>query len=265
MARKKKRGGSPAPDAESAPKPPPAVGTSMRELLQGVAIAKPDPRAAKDAKKKPPAPSPVAPARRPAAPSGAPAAAKGGRPSETLRGDDRIAYLDALAGVRPIEGRPAVRIGAVAGPAAPPTPDEKNRDAAARARLASLVAGGVRFDVRREPEWIEGLRRDAKPAVIDALLRATVGAEATLDLHGVRAATAAERVSRHVRAAQRAGLRRVLIVHGKGLHSEHGAGVLADVVVSALTEGGAAPLVVAFVTAPPSQGGAGALLVELVR
>ncbi|MDQ3034536.1 MAG: Smr/MutS family endonuclease, partial [Myxococcota bacterium] len=112
---------------------------------------------------------------------------------------------------------------------------------------------------------IEGLRRDAKPAVLDSLRRATVGADATLDLHSVRAAIAADRVSRYVREAQRGGHRRVLIVHGKGLHSENGQGVLADVVVTALTEGGAAPLVLAFVTAPVALGGAGALLVELVR
>jgi DNA-nicking Smr family endonuclease len=66
-----------------------------------------------------------------------------------------------------------------------------------------------------------------------------------------------------VRKAHRRGLDVLCIVHGKGQHSEGGKGVLRDAVLSALTETGAAPLVLAFVTAPDVLGGSGALLVEL--
>lgn len=268
MAKRKKKHATPAPGEEHAPKPPPPVGTSMRELLARVELARPAPEPAKKSAAQAPTPAPSRPLAPPPAappPAAPPAPADVRRPSETLRGAERIAYLDALAGVRPMRGRKPVRIGAVAGPAAPPTSEERGRDAAARARLAALVAGGVRFDVHREEGWIEGLRRDAKPALLDALRRATVGADATLDLHGARAAAAADRVTRFVRDAQRAGVRRVLLIHGKGLHSDEGGAVLADVVVHALTEGGAAPLVLGFVTAPEPLGGAGALLVELAR
>ncbi|WP_236520280.1 Smr/MutS family protein [Sandaracinus amylolyticus] len=260
MARKKKRVSEFEPEPKASAPPP--VGTSMRDLLKGMEIAKPEAKKKPEPKK----PEPPPPPPRPVAPiATTPARDLEGRPSETLRGDDRIAYLDALAGVRPMSGRGPRRLGAVAAPPGPPKPEERNRDAAARARLASLVAGGVHFDVYREEGWIEGIRRDAKPSLIDALYRATVGSEATLDLHGIRAGIAGDRVTKFVRDAQRAGMRRVLIVHGKGLHSEDGNGVLADVVVGALTEGGAAPLVIAFCTAPQAQGGAGALLVELTK
>ncbi|MBZ0117984.1 MAG: Smr/MutS family protein [Sandaracinaceae bacterium] len=96
-------------------------------------------------------------------------------------------------------------------------------------------------------------------------MRKHASAESSLDLHGLRASEAEAEVARFVRREHRRGVRRVCIVHGKGLHSEGGVGVLADRVVRALTEGLAAPLVVAFATAPADLGGTGALLVELAR
>lgn len=143
-----------------------------------------------------------------------------------------------------------------------PAPEERASDALARARLASVVAAGVQFEIRRDEGWIEGIRRGASPSVLRALQRARIPDSDTLDLHGARASEAAERVARFVRDAHRAGVRRIRIVHGKGLHSE-GGGVLAEVVLRVLTEGAAAARTIAFVTAPPEQGGAGALLVEL--
>jgi DNA-nicking Smr family endonuclease len=245
---------------------PAPIGTSLREVLRDVQVPEPPaparlPAHATAGSARSPAPPPTTQAslERPD-----PSSPAGARPSQALRGEDRIAYLDALAGVRPLRGRAAVRIGAVAHPPAPPADGEREGDAIARARLGALIAGGVRFDVHREEGWIQGLRRDQKPAVLGALRRARIPDADTLDLHGVRAADASERVTRFVREAHRAGVRRVRIVHGKGLHSE-GGGVLADIVVEALTAGATAARTIAFVTAPPEEGGAGALLVELAR
>ncbi len=81
----------------------------------------------------------------------------------------------------------------------------------------------------------------------------------------MRGDEAEREVARFVRAAQRRGVRRVCIVHGKGLHSDGGAGVLRERVLHALTEGGAAPVVMAFATAAHERGGTGALMVALVR
>ena len=56
----------------------------------------------------------------------------------------------------------------------------------------------------------------------------------------------------------------VLVVHGRGTRSAGGVGVLKALVVEALSEGGAAPVVTAFATAPGHLGGEGALLVRLL-
>ena len=180
--------------------------------------------------------------------------------SQTLRGDDRIAWHDAFSGVRPLSGAKDRARGRVA--PTPPAPAPSLGDEEARARLAALVAGGVRFDVVRDGDEGRGPRAGSSEAALRALMRNDARPGATLDLHGMRATEAEREVVRFLRAEQRRGMRRVLIVHGKGLHSDGGA-VLCDVVVRAITEGGAAPVVQAFVTASNALGGSGALLIEL--
>ncbi len=247
--KKNKRG---AHDEEPAAPKPVHVGTSLRGLLRGVEAAPPAPPKKKKS-------APVAVTRSRVAPPAPPPPDE--RPSETLHGHDRTAWLDAFAGVRPLVA-PTRRIGAATKEAAPISAAERDRDAVARRRLGALVAGGVRFDVSRDAEGaVEGVRRGDKRAALDRLYAATP--ERTLDLHGARASDVEARVTRWVREQARAGVRRVRIVHGKGLHSAGGVGVLGDEVVRVLVEGAAAPVTIAFVTAPDAQGGTGALLVEL--
>lgn len=253
MARRKKKRTT---EGEARPAAPAGEArTSLRGLLKDVVLAPPEPEPAakpKEAKRRAPAPPPKSEA---APPSGA-------RPSETLRGEDRIAYYDAYAGVKPLADRPQPANAPKLPPATPPA--RSLGDEEARARLAALVAGGVRFDVERDGDELRAARAGTSPQIVRALLREDARAEASLDLHGLRAEVAEREVVRFVRAEQRAGARRVRIVHGKGLHSPGGAGVLREVVVRALTEGGAAPCVRAFVTASHAAGGSGALLVELM-
>lgn len=253
MARRKKRNDK----AEAPPAAPQGdARTSLRDLLKGVSVEAPTkPSPAPPPKKK--APKAAPPAESAAAP---------GKPSETLRGDDRIAYYNAYSGVKPLGAGEARPRGARRVP--PPVeapPPRSTVDDEARARLAALVAGGVRFDIERDGDEIRGLRVGTSPAVLRALLRLDASPEATLDLHGMRGDEAEVEVARFVREQQRRGARRVCVVHGKGTHSPGKLGVLRDHVVHALVEGGAAPFVQAFATASLAYGGTGALIVELTR
>ncbi len=179
--------------------------------------------------------------------------------SQTLRGDDRIAWHDAFSGVRPLgaKDRARARVAPTPPPSAPSPGDEE-----ARARLAALVGGGVRFEILRDGDEVRGRRAGSSESALRALMRNDARPGATLDLHGMRASEAEREVVRFLRAEQRRGMRRVLIVHGKGLHSDGGP-VLSEVVVRAISEGGAAPVVQAFVTASHALGGSGALMIEL--
>ena len=135
---------------------------------------------------------------------------------------------------------------------------------AARARLDSLVGGGVTFEIRRDDEGgVFGRREGAHPAHLADLRRGVVVPDARLDLHGLGADEAGRDVRRFVRESHRGGHRVVLIVHGKGRHSDGRQGVLEDRVVDVLSRGGAAPVVLAFSSAPERLGGRGAIVVRL--
>jgi DNA-nicking Smr family endonuclease len=82
---------------------------------------------------------------------------------------------------------------------------------------------------------------------------------AELDLHGMRREEASARLEDFIRNSARAGLRKVLVIHGRGLGSRGGA-VLPELVRDELEKN---PHVVDFGPAEPSRGGSGALQVFL--
>ncbi len=264
MAKKKKQD----EEVEAKAKPVPKVGVSLGAMLKGVTLEKSVPKQ-KGPKVMPKAPPP-APAPAPHAPPKLEAPlAPVARPSDSLRGGERSIYFEAMAGVRRIDTGPKVRAGrAVASPPPRSDPAERQRDEEARARLRALVGGGTKFDLREDDDYVEGSAQGTPETVMKQLLRATPGPELPkLDLHGAKEHEVEARVSRFVRGEQKKGQKRILVVHGKGLHSNptgpQGRSILGRATVVALTQGGAAPLVRAFVSAPSSLGGTGALLVEL--
>jgi DNA-nicking Smr family endonuclease len=85
-----------------------------------------------------------------------------------------------------------------------------------------------------------------------------------IDLHGFRADSAHALVRKQVASAVAAGVRCVIIVHGRGQHSPGGP-VLREAVIQALTTSPTVQLVRAFCPALPADGGAGAMYVLLGR
>jgi DNA-nicking Smr family endonuclease len=170
---------------------------------------------------------------------------------------------DAYAGARPLSRKAAQSAPAPPAARAQRVDGDRAAEAAARARLAALVAGGVRFKITHDDQFVQVWRADASPKLISRLTAQAFTPEATLDLHGERAAKVADVVASFVRGHHRRGVRQILIIAGKGLHSENGKGVLREAVVDALTQGFAAPLVLAFATAHANRGGSGALAVLL--
>jgi DNA-nicking Smr family endonuclease len=140
-----------------------------------------------------------------------------------------------------------------------PGPD----DHAARERLSALVAGGQRFRVERDEGWVRGLREDTDARSLRQLASARFEAEAKLDLHGLRREDARRAVREFVRAQHGRGARYLLLIVGKGTHSEDGIGVLGDALIEELIGGVVAPLVCAFTSAHVQHGGIGAVAVRL--
>ncbi|PZP87198.1 MAG: hypothetical protein DI582_00040 [Azospirillum brasilense] len=94
------------------------------------------------------------------------------------------------------------------------------------------------------------------------LLRPYAPVEATLDLHGMGKIAAYEAVQDFIDRAQRAGLRHVLIITGKGRSSE---GILRAQLPHWLNEPGLRQRVVGIAQASPNRGGSGVYHVVLRR
>ena len=106
-------------------------------------------------------------------------------------------------------------------------------------------------------------RQPALPGrVLQRLRRGDYAAQDELDLHHVDAGRAEAMLRGFLKEAVQAGFGCVRIVHGKGLHSDSGVPVLKNLVDRVLRQRAD---VLAFHSAPPAQGGHGAVLVLLSR
>jgi len=133
------------------------------------------------------------------------------------------------------------------------------------ATLADLVSGEADFDITDTREYIEGTVVGLDPRLVRRLRRGDFARQAHLDLHGLVAEEAKVAVDRFLADAVRAGHRCLLIVHGRGLNSKDRTPVLKERLKAWLSHGRASRLVLAFATARPHDGGAGALYVLLRR
>ncbi len=143
--------------------------------------------------------------------------------------------------------------------AAPPEPRQRQRDDQAVLREAI----SDEFDASTLLQVDDGLsfrRPGVGPDVAVRLRRGHWAVQREIDLHGLRTDEAREALGQFLRDAQRAGLRCVRVVHGKGLGSPGKTPVLKSKVHGWLIQ---KKEVLAFVQARPLEGGAGALVVLL--
>jgi DNA-nicking Smr family endonuclease len=123
----------------------------------------------------------------------------------------------------------------------------------------------VRFEVIwSEDGSVQGAREGVSRREIQQLKTRRYDSASVLDLHGARVSELGALVRDFVRSQRLRGAREILVVHGKGIHSEGGIGVLREQVVKVLTQGPSAEFVRALVSAPEQFGGRGALVVQLV-
>ena len=168
-----------------------------------------------------------------------------------LNPDDAQLFREAIGEVRRIEAPPPA-------PApAPPPPRARRFELDEHEALRESRLGG---EVPIEGDELVAWRRDhVSERTLRRLRRGEYAIQDEIDLHHLRAQDA-EAMLRTFLGEARAGSRQcVRIIHGKGLRSE-GAPVLKMLVDRTLRLRGD---VLAFASAPPAQGGAGAVLVLL--
>jgi len=204
-----------------------------------------------------PAPTDTRAPRAPALPPPpAPAPAPAPEPTE-----DELWAL-ATRGARPVE-RGSDRV-------APPPPRGADGpffhpDLEAIDALRALVAGDAPFDLSDSDEFIEGRVAGLDQAVVRKLRRGEFAVQDHLDLHGMTRDEAKAAVDAFLRKARSGGKRCVLLVHGRGLHSKDQLPVLKEALRAWLASARLARHVLAFATARPADGGAGAIYVLLRR
>ena len=181
-----------------------------------------------------------------------PAMGSGEQSSPSPDANDDDAFLEAMRGVRPLPGARPVRVTGASPPARAPRPLPPPAKAA--------------FIVERTEETISGRAADVGAPVVRALRKGDPPVVARLDLHGRSVAAVPGALERFFTAARTRGARAALVIHGRGQGSEEGHAVLRPAVWDWLATSAAARVgVMAFSTAGPRDGGAGATVALLRR
>ncbi len=147
----------------------------------------------------------------------------------------------------------------------PPGGAVRHPDLEAIDALRALVSGDAPFDLSDSDEYIEGRVSGLDHGVVRKLRRGEFAVQGHVDLHGLTREEAKEAVDRFLRSSRQSGKRCVLVVHGRGLHSKDQLPVLKDALRGWLGSARFGRHVLAFATARPVDGGAGALYVLLRR
>ncbi len=178
-----------------------------------------------------------------------------------VRTEDEL-WAEATLGVRPVNPG--------AGRAPPPAPPPASGavwdpELEAVDALRALISGDAPFDISDSDEFIEGRVTGIDPGVVAKLRRGDFAVQGHLDLHGMTREEAKAAVDDFLRRSRQAGKRCVLLVHGRGIHSRDQLPVLKDALRTWLATNRFGRHVLAFATARPVDGGAGAIYVLLRR
>jgi DNA-nicking Smr family endonuclease len=196
----------------------------------------------------------------PPRPAPPPAAAEPPPPPREATADEL--WAGATAGIRRIKDAH----GTIAPPRPRGAPDTFwHPDLEAVDALRALVSGDAPFDLSDGDEFFEGRVAGIDPNLVRKLRRGEFAVQGHVDLHGMTREEAKGAVERFLRASRNAGKRCVLVVHGRGLHSKDQLPVLKDALRTWLSTARFARHVLAFATARPADGGAGAVYVLLRR
>jgi DNA-nicking Smr family endonuclease len=189
------------------------------------------------------------------------ALSKAARPTESEAEPEEL-FRQAMTGVRPLERPDHYRQPSKPSACRAATVDE---DADVLAALCELVSGSGAFDITQTAEYVEGRRVGLDPRVVNKLRRGEFAIQAHIDLHGMTRAVAKQALSEFITRSVRNGHHSVLVVSGRGLRSPGGQPVIKHAVTYWLSHGQLSAHVLAFASARPADGGAGAMYVLLRR
>ncbi len=176
--------------------------------------------------------------------------------------NERLFFLEALSDVTPLSHKKK-RVARFPDPNTKPGHPAGSDELEALAHLSDLVSGAADIDITFTDEYIEGAAPGFSRKLMERLKKGQFPVQDYVDLHGLTKQEAEVKVKDFLVQSYRLGLRCVLIVHGRGLNSEDHIPVLKERLPSWLNRRAINKIVLAFSTARPYDGGAGAVYVLL--
>jgi len=131
--------------------------------------------------------------------------------------------------------------------------------------FSNLVKESSAWDVSFSDEYMEGAVSGVGPKIMKRLKRGEFSVQDYIDLHGLTKKEAETVVDEFIIKSYHKGMRCVLIVHGRGLGSINHQPAIKKEIPVWFKRGILKKIVLAFVTAKPCDGGAGALYVLLKK
>lgn len=176
--------------------------------------------------------------------------------------DDMAAFRHAMKDVAPLAADPRGRVGKSRRTNRVPSPSDDDISLAA---LQDFVEGRSVFTIQYTDEYMEGTAPGVDPHLVQRLHHGDFAIQGQLDLHGYTVEEAKVLLDGFLSRAYKSGLRCVRLIHGRGKNSPDKRPVLKEHVQMWLSQGRLSRMVLAFVTAPTRDGGAGAAYVLLRR
>lgn len=181
------------------------------------------------------------------------------QPAEAEEAVDDSLFFQAMQGVEQISGA-----GRQIQPPPPPMPEPGDEDGDPEAKLMrQAMLGSVEFELELCEEYMHGYVRGLDSKIFQQLKAGRLSSEGHLDLHGQNADQARDSLLFFMRESYLAGRRMVVVIPGRGKNSPRGLSVLRQELQTWLTREPLRRIVLAFCTAQPKDGGAGALYVLL--
>jgi len=131
--------------------------------------------------------------------------------------------------------------------------------------FSNLVKESSAWDISFSDEYMEGAVSGVGPKIMKKLKRGEFSVQDYIDLHGLTKKEAETVVDEFIIKSYYKGMRCVLIIHGRGLGSVNHQPAIKRELPVWFRRGILKKIVLAFVTAKPCDGGAGALYVLLKK
>ncbi|MDZ7759018.1 MAG: Smr/MutS family protein [Desulfovermiculus sp.] len=170
-------------------------------------------------------------------------------------------FLQAMQGVKPLKDNGPGR--KIPPKQAPPDVRYTSEQEQGKQYLQDLVQGKVEFDIQFTDEYLQASVRGLNHRTLRQLKSGEFSPEAYLDLHGLNSYDAHSLLLQFIKENYLAGKRCLLVIPGRGKNSPAGRGVLKEQIQYWLIRDPFKRVLLAFTTAQPQHGGAGALYLLL--